>query len=407
MAYARIGFEYAAQEYQPKLALPYLEHAVHLSQQLPPLNRLYIEAWSAMARSDADTAIGILRDITTQYPDETEAYRELSRLLRGQERVEEAATLLQVGIRKNPNAKELYDELGLILMVTKRPQEAIGVLKQYLALSPQNPNAHDSLGMAYQWAGQYEASETEFNQALQLDPEFEPSVAHLGDIYYHMGRYRDALVEYRHLLKIAVTSGDAKAVGFADISTVYRRMGDLTDAQTAATQEVRNNKTAVWESLVIALDKNDTEHARVLQRTLFSDPPNADRDSSRNLRMEFFYRGSIELRTGNPQQAVSDFKLALQHLPPSSGMDSHEDCLANAFLELGMFQDAITAYQSILNNNPRYPLGYYHLGISYYKAHDLQESKASFQRFLQANPSADQDSPAILEAKRILQSNAL
>jgi tetratricopeptide (TPR) repeat protein/DNA-binding winged helix-turn-helix (wHTH) protein len=402
MAYAQAGYEYAAQEFQLQEARPYLERAVHLSAKLPAMNRLYVEAWSALAHSDLQVAISILRQITNQYPDEIEAYCQLSRILRQQERVEEAANLLRDGIHKNPDAKDLYNALGVVLILMERPQDAIGALKQYVALAPQNPNAHDSLGMAYQLAGQYEASQSEYNEALRLDPEFEPSVAHLGDVYYQQGRYRDALNEYRHLIKVAAHSSDAKAVGYGDLAVVYRTMGNLTEAQTAATQEIHNNRSAVWNSLVIALDRNQKERARVLQQTLLTDPPNSDQSSEGNLRMQFFYRGYFALRTGDSQEAISHFKLALQHLPPSSGIDLHEDCLANAYLELGMISNAIAEYQRILKINPNYPLAYYHLGLSYQRIHDRKNAIAAFQLFLQASSSVDQDGPPVLDAKRFL-----
>jgi tetratricopeptide (TPR) repeat protein len=182
-------------------------------------------------------------------------------------------------------------------------------------------------------------------------------------------------------------------------------MGDLTDSQLAATEEVRNNRNAVWDLLVIDLDRNLRERASVLQAALFADLPNSERGSPRDLRIEFFYRGYIELKTGDSQGAISHFKLALQHLPPSSGIDLHEDCLANAYLELGMIPDAIAEYQRILKINSNYPLAYYHLGLSYQRMHDKADGTASLQRFLQSNPSADQDSPPVLEARRLLRGN--
>ncbi len=401
MAYARIGYAYAVQDFQPQKARPYLEHALRLSKRLPAMNQLYIEAWSAIARSDFRAAIGILRQITNQYPNETEAYCQLSRILRGQEQVQEAADLLKDAIRKNPDAKDLYNAFGMILFSMGRRQDAIDTYKQYVALAPQNPNAHDSLGMAYQLAGQYEASQAEYNEALRLDPEFEPSIVHLGDVYYQQGRYRDALREYRRYIEV-VHSTDAKAIGYADLATVYRTMGDLTSAQTAATQEIRYNRNAVWDSLVIALDRNRSARARALQATLFPDPLNSERGSPRDLRTEFFYRGYLELKAGDSQGAIRHFKMALQHLPPSSGIDLHEDCLANAYLELGMLRDAVVEYQRTLKLNPNYPLAYYHLGLTYQKMHDRTNATAAFQHFLQASQSADQDSPAVLEARRSL-----
>jgi tetratricopeptide (TPR) repeat protein/DNA-binding winged helix-turn-helix (wHTH) protein len=401
MAYARIGYAYAVQDFQPEKARPYLEQALHFSGKLPAMNRLYIEAWSAIARSDYNSAIAILRQIINQYPDETEAYCQLSRILRGQERIADAADLLRNAIQKNPGAKDLYNAYGLILVSKESPLEAIDAYKQYVALAPQNPNAHDSLGMSYQLAGQYDAALSEYNAALRLDPEFEPSIVHLGDTYYQQGRYRDALREYQRYIQVAGSS-QAKAIGYGGLATVYLAMGNLADAQTAASEEVHYNRNAVWNSLVIALAKHQEARARGLETTLFADLPNPERGSPRDLRMEFFYRGYIELKRGDSQGAIGDFKSALQHLPPSSGIDLHEDCLANAYLELGMIPNAIAEYQRILKLNPNYPLAYFHLGLSYQRIGNRAAANTALQHFLEANLSSDQDSPPVLEARRYL-----
>ena len=144
------------------------------------------------------------------------------------------------------------------------------------------------------------------------------------------------------------------------------------------------------------------ERAASLGTELFANLPDAERGSPRDLRQEFFYRGYIELKTGDSQGAISHFKLALQHLPPSSGIDLHEDCLANAYLDLGLASEAIAEYKRILKINPNYPLVYYHLGLSYQRIHDRGEAIAAFQRFLQTSASADQDSPPVLDAKSLL-----
>jgi tetratricopeptide (TPR) repeat protein/DNA-binding winged helix-turn-helix (wHTH) protein len=399
MAYARIGYAYAVQDFQPETGRPYLEQAQRLSASLPPMNRLYIEAWSAIAHSNYDAAIGILRQITQQYPDETEATCQLSRVLRGQERLDEAAALLRHGIQVNPKAKDLYNVYGLILVLQGHSLDGIRAYRQYVALAPQNPNGHDSLGMAYQAAGQYDAALAEYNQALSFDPEFEPSIVHLGDTYYQMGRYREALRQYHHYIEVTASS-DAKALGYGDIATIYLTLGNLTQAQAAVAQEVRYNRAFIWHSLAVALEKHQKERVAALQKQLFANLPDAERGSPRGLRQELFYRGTIDLKTGNAQGAITHFQSALRHLPISSGIDFHEDCLANAYLELGMPTQAIAEYQRILKLNLAYPLAYFHLGQAYQQMHQQQQSAAAFQHFLQANPTADQDSPAMIEARR-------
>jgi tetratricopeptide (TPR) repeat protein/DNA-binding winged helix-turn-helix (wHTH) protein len=399
MAYARIGYAYAVQDFQPETGRPYLEKALELSAPLPTLNRLYIDAWFAISRSDYDDAIGILHQIIQQYPEETEADCELARLLRGQERLEEAAALLRSAIQANPRAQDLYNVLGMILVSMERYPEAIIYCKQYVALAPQNPNTRDSLGMAYQLAGQYDASLAEYNEALQLDPEFEPSIIHLGDAYFQMGRYRDALREYSRYIDVAGSS-NAKALGYGNIATVYAAMNRTTDQQTAANNELRFNHTSVWSSLRLALAKHQNDRIAALGKRLFENLPNPERGTARNLRMELYYRGTIELNNGDAQGALTHFRSAMQHMPTASGIDLHEDCLANAYLELGMVPEAIGEYQRILKLNPNYPLAYFHLGQAFQKQHRWPEAVAAFRHFLEANPTADQDSPQVIEARR-------
>jgi tetratricopeptide (TPR) repeat protein/DNA-binding winged helix-turn-helix (wHTH) protein/TolB-like protein len=401
MAYARIGYAYSVQDFQPETGRPYLEQALSLSASLPAINQLYIQSWYAIARSDYNAAIATLRQITEQYPQETEADCELGRVLRGQERVEEAVALLRHAIQLNPDARELYNVLGTSLTSMQRYPEAIEAYRQYVALAPSNPNAYDSLGMGYQQAGQYDAAIAEDNQALQLDPEFEPSIVHLGDTYYQMGRYGDALREYK--LYIEVTSSrDAKAIGYGDIATVYRTMNQLKDAQQAAAQELSYNRNSVWDSLDIALDNHQTDRAEILERALFANPPNPERGAARDLRTEFYERGTIALKTGDAQAALGNFKSALEHLPPTSGIDMHEDCLANAYLQLSMFPEAIAEYQRILKFNFNYPLVYFHLGQAYQRAHQRPQAIAAYEHFLESNPTADQNSPPVLETRRAL-----
>jgi len=399
MAYARIGYAYAVMDFQPESASHYLKRAVEFSGSLPVLNRLYIDAWSSIASADYTTAIGTLQQITNQYPDETEAYCQLSRLLRGQERVDEASDLLRAAIQRNPDAKDLYNAYGLILIAGGKPLESLDAYKQYVALDPRNPNAHDSLGMAYQQAGQYSAALVEFNEALRLDPEFEPSIVHLGDAYYQQGQNQDAARQYQRYIHVA-TYSDAKALGYGDLAAVYSTMNRPAEARTAAAEEIRYNSNAVWNSLVFALADHRLDRAGTFKKKLLANMPNPERGSPPDLRMAFFYRGYIELKTGDSQTAISHFKSALQHLPPSSGIDSHEDCLANAYVELGMFPEAIAEYQRILKLNAHYPLAYFHLGQAYRGLHDGQDAEAAFQHFLQTIPLADQDSPQVLEARQ-------
>ncbi|WP_263377323.1 tetratricopeptide repeat protein [Granulicella paludicola] len=399
MAYARIGYAYAVMDFQPESANRYLKRASELSSGLPVLSRLYIDAWSAIARADYNTAIAVLQQITEQYPEQIEAYSQLSRVLRGQERLKEASTLLSSGIQKNPMGKDLYNNYGLILVAMGKTMDALNAYKRYVDLDPRNPNAHDSLGMAYQQTGQYSSALTEFNEALKLDPEFEPSIVHLGDAYYQLGQNQDAVREYLRYIQIT-TNSCAKAIGYGDLAIVYSAMSKEAEARKAASDELRYNSSSVWNSLVFALEDRRSDRVVALKERLFSSMPNPERGSPPDLRMAFYYRGYYALKTGDSSGAISYFKSALEHLPPSSGIDSHQDCLANAYLELGMYSEAIDEYQRILRLNAHYPEAYFHLGQAYRGLHNTTAAKDAFQHYLSSIPSADRDSPAVREAQQ-------
>ncbi|MCX6625357.1 MAG: winged helix-turn-helix domain-containing protein, partial [Acidobacteria bacterium] len=90
MAQARIGYTYAVTWGLAAEGKPFLELAFRNRERLSPRDRLLIEAWYALANLDYPAAIRRYRKLLAAYPDDVEAYARLGRLLRGEERYEEA-----------------------------------------------------------------------------------------------------------------------------------------------------------------------------------------------------------------------------------------------------------------------------------------------------------------------------
>jgi tetratricopeptide (TPR) repeat protein/DNA-binding winged helix-turn-helix (wHTH) protein len=360
MAYARIGYTYALTDFAPEKGKPYFEKALQLSGHLSEKDRLSIQAWYAISKADYATAAQKLSRISQLYPQETEAYSRLARLLRAEEHPQEALAILQRGLEVNPDDKDLHNTLGFVLLSLHRYPEAIDTYQRYVELAPNEPNAHDSLGMAYEQSGSYEDAVSEYNRALALNAEFEPSLIHLGDTYYQTGQYEKAVDQYQKYIQIANTT-DAQAMGYGDLVLVYLAMDRMPEAEKAAASEVKCNPNAVWGSLLIALKKSDYTTVEHLKQVLFRGIPTQERGTPGDQRTKFYYEGYIDLQEGNTQKALTEFSIALQHLPPSSGIDTYEDCLANAELQLGHFQEAASEFNRILQLNPNYPRARAHL----------------------------------------------
>ena len=404
MAYAWIGYAYSVSDFLPEKGKPFLAKAMQLSDRLTPKDRLYVTAWYAIAHLDYTGAIRTLQQILDQYPLETEAYTRLARLLYREERPQEAIAVVQRGLAVDPEYGDLYNVLGICYLGLGRYPDAIAALQRYVLLAPNEPNAHDSLGMSFEQSGSYDLAAAEYNAALTLDPEFEPAIIHLGDIHFQRGRYRDAIRQYQRYIE--VTGSDAaRAVGYSSMAQVYWRLQDFNRAGHAARNEDRYAKGTGWNSLLLALARGDSRNApRVRKQFLgsFQDVLYPGRGSRNELRSYDYYLGMLALRDRQPSQAISHFQAALRHLPPSSGMDLYEDCLANAYFQSGRFDEAIREYQRILRLNPNYPLTEYYLAEAYRRTGQAEQARTAFERFLRIWKGADEDIPEVVDTRQQL-----
>jgi len=179
---------------------------------------------------------------------------------------------------------------------------------------------------------------------------------------------------------------------------LHRKQGQLAQAVAAANEEVRYNPTSAWNTYALALERGDRAAAAKLESAVFS-PAIYELYKERGmLRLWEYQRGYVALRQGRAETALDHFRTALRHRALEWNIDSFEDCLANALLELGRWDEAIAEYERILKNNPNYPLARYHLA----QAREGRGDRAleAYQDFLRLWKDADPDIPEVIEAKR-------
>jgi tetratricopeptide (TPR) repeat protein/DNA-binding winged helix-turn-helix (wHTH) protein len=399
MAYARIGYGYIRWGLTEEARL-YLEKAFRLSDRLSEKERLYIAAWYSMACIDYPGAIRYFHDIVTRYPLEVEAYWRLASLLQVEERLEEALDAAKRGLAVDAEAKELYNQMGGIYLDLHRPDEAMAMYQRYVALAPGEPNAYDSLGLGYQGVGRYGEAVQSYERALALKPDFGVALIHLANACLQQGRYREAISHYQRYIQV-MPAGPERERGYGGLCEVYLRMGQLDRAEEAANREVKRGTLPSWRHLVLALKRGEWAKVDKLKEELFAGPPLSNRGSGGHLRFYYYHRGYLRLKEGRAAEAIEDFKEALKHRPPYWDTDTFEDCLANAYLELGQLDEAIAEYERVLSINPNYPLAHYHLAQAYERKGEGERARAEYERFLQTWQSADQDIPEIKTATRI------
>ena len=398
MAQARIGYVYAVRLGYGEKAKPYLAKALALGDRLSEKDKLFIAAWQATAEHQPERIIEAYRELIARHPLEIEAYLRLNQTLRAQERAREALQVIRQGLVIDPEWAPLYNHLGSVLKWLGRQDEALAAYQRCLQLTPKDPNAYDSLGLFHQWFGQYEEAEAAYNRALALNPESGVAIIHLGNLRFQQGRYRAALEQYRRYIQIA-RDDNTRGRGFRYLAWVERRRGDRTRAVEEIKQEVRYNPASPWNALVLALERHDQAAAAKLSEVVFI-PANYNYSNERGeLRIWNYQRGYVALRQGRTDEAINHFRAALSHRAVEWNIDSFEDCLANAYLELGRNDEAIAEYERILRLNPNYPLAHYRLGQAYERKGDGERAMAAYRRFLEIWKDADPDIPEVMEAK--------
>jgi tetratricopeptide (TPR) repeat protein len=282
-----------------------------------------------------------------------------------------------------------------------RNDEARAAKQRYVELAPNDPNAWDSLAAIHQWVGQYTEAEAAYNRALALNPESGVAIIHLGNLRFQQGRYAAAAEQYRRYIQIA-RDDKQRARGLSYLAWLYLRQGEVAQAVAAAKEEVKYDPASGWNSLVLALQQHDPAAAAKWSEIVFA-PTNHDLYRERgSLRMWEYQRGYVALRQGRADEAFNHFRAALQHRAVEWNYDSFEDCLANALLEVGRYEEAIAEYERILQINPNYPLAHYQLGQAYDRKGERAQARAAYGRFLETWQDADADLPEVTAAKQRL-----
>jgi tetratricopeptide (TPR) repeat protein len=281
-----------------------------------------------------------------------------------------------------------------------RHDEAIAALHRYIELAPADPNVYDSLGMAYQWAGRYPEAIATFEKALSLNPQFEIAVIHLANTYVWLGRYQEAMRQYQRFIQVA--SFDAyRSRGYVSVSALHIKKKEFAEAERAARAAFRYDKKNVVALLALALERGDLATAEKL-KAIYEVNRGSDRGNRGYERSHVYFRGYLALKGGRADDAVEHFKASLRHRPMQWNIDAYEDCLANAYLEMGRSDEAISEYERILRLNPNYPLAHYHLAQAYEQKGEREKARAAYERFLEIWKDADLDIPEVTAARERL-----
>ena len=398
MAYGRIGYAYGVIGTDPEKARPYLAKAYALSHRMSHKDRLQVEAWNALVHLDYASAATSFSELIRTYPMEVEAYARLGLLLAGERRYDESLQVFRRGLAVDPDSADLWNRMGGVYGEMGRRQDAISAHEKYVALQPTEANAYDSLGLSYHGGGLYDQAVAAYQRALELNPKFGVATIHLGNTYVQTGQYDDAIATYRRYLKGAASDNEVRR-GYRSLAIVELRRGRLAEALSFAQRAGADQPLTITEARIrIAMGEPPDRIAGLLQPP--ADGPN--RGSRLSVRAWNHVQGLLALKRGAGEEAITRCREAIADRPLGTDPEPLEDALANAYLELGRYDEAIAEFERILKINARYPLAHYGLGLAFEGKRQPALARRAYEQFLSVWAKADSDIPEVVRARERL-----
>lgn len=227
--YVLLGELYLQQE-QYEQARSYLNKA----QELAPNDEFayYYKGRVAEATGDTIRALKNYRLALQQAPAFMEPKRELSGLLVGQKRFEEARPYINSAQSAAPKDASLWYYKGLVLQAAQKQDSALMAYGKAVALNDTITGAHYWLGLQQYKLGNNETVIAHLQKASKAYGSKPKYLATLASAYERSGQYISALAAYRRLVEVAPNNTYA----YQAISRLKNRIAKPRPANTVVHQ---------------------------------------------------------------------------------------------------------------------------------------------------------------------------
>ena len=388
-AHYHLGYAYVEQGTYDQ-AIPHLERAIaiapHLKRAHYNLARAYRESGNLEAATNAITET-LRLDPNYQRAHELADRIKQEHYNRGitylnDERYSEAATALQNAITLDSDFATAHYNLGLAYLKMETSPRAVSSLEKTIALDPNHTAAHHALALSYLGQQELGKARDAARDTLKIDANYQPASALLEAIdpsfkppetqdttqpdprqsidaqpdaksrqqmHYELGAaYLDSKMPAEAIAEFqkAIDIDPDFVAAYMSLGTIYLEMGQLDDAENAAKEALRINTDS--EPARQLLD--DIEQTRPVrpepEPTKQTPTPTAPSDTKQDLE-----RGVVFLSSRQYDQAAAAFKRVIK--ADASSIEAHFG-LGQAYLEIGAFNDAKAAADTVLMLNPNH-----------------------------------------------------
>ncbi|MEO0468444.1 MAG: tetratricopeptide repeat protein [Bacteroidota bacterium] len=230
----------------------------------------------------------------------------------------------------NPNDIRLYQERANLLRRMGEYGQALGDYSFVLDRDPGNLNVLISRGALYHERGDYNLALSDFNQVLNLMPELSPVLCSRAEVYAAQGNPARAMRDYNQAIQLTPEYPEAyygKALLMQESGRV-----DEALAQVRKALEINPEYEAalLFEGKVME-EQGKEDDALIAYTRILERKPTA---------MAYRQRGSLYLKLGEYQEAITDLSKAIDYNPN----------FALAWRERGQARFALQEYEKAIQN---------------------------------------------------------
>ncbi len=348
-------------------------------------------------------------------PGKLSAYLLEASILEQEQKLTEAAAILENGMKANPKAVDLYVARAALADNQKQFEVGESFLRKAIGLEPKNPGLDSQLARHYATAGQLDKAEATLRQGVSLEPDREQPVILLARFLVSQGRAQDAESTLKDFCKRHPKNFPARfglAEFYAALNRQWRAARVLEDI-IVLDPDGPNGVQAKNELARIKLAQDQVEVAeKLVNEVLKAQPKDLQATETRGIialakkdgvSAVNSFRSLTQLRPQDPQawlllarahllnkeegQAKENARKALTIKPDF--LDARK-FLYGIFLQAKDYDGAIAAIQGYLRLNDKDIFNLDALGEIYALKDDDAQARATFQKIINLEPKNPQ-----------------
>jgi len=361
--------ELALQSQSPDQAIAAAQNVLKFHPEHALAYRVLGQAY--VAKGDAAKALEHLKTATEKAPQDAKGYYYLGLGHQKRKQTREACAAFAKALELEPTLTEARSQM--IVLCKEQGEQVAQGLGKALEQAPQNIRLHLHQAVLYIEQKKWAEAEATYKKASAIDPKDPLPLLALGDFYALITQKVDGgIATYKKAAALKPEAGLPKLIELAV------RQNKLDEASKYADDLAKNaeGKTLgkFWKGRLTLMKGQSAEAIPLLQEVIQERP---------SLALAHHYLGVAFLANNNMPSAKTSFSEAIRLTP--AFLDAHV-ALIRLLIQARTTDQAVSAAQHLLAQQPDNPLSYLVAGEAYLEHRDTNQAVATFKTAVEKAP---------------------